>query len=199
MYVAIVPNRNAPPAVLLRESYREGGKVRNRTLTNLSGSPAEQVEALKRVLKGEPLVAPEEAFEVVGSLAHGHVAAVLGMVHQLGVDKLIAPRRSHERDLVVAMLVARILDPGSKLAVARTLSSQTQTSTLGACLGVEQVNEAELYAALDWLGERQAAIEDKLAQRHLRDGSLVLYDLTSTYVEGRCCLLAKLGYSRDGK
>jgi hypothetical protein len=199
MYIAIVPNRHSRPAVLLRESYREEGKVKNRTLANLSTWSLPQVETLRHVLKGEPLVAPSEAFEVVRSLPHGHVAAVLGMVRQLQMERLLAPQACQERQLVVAMLVARILAPGSKLALARSLAQETKTSTLGTCLGVTDADEEALYTALDWLGTRQEAIERQLATRHLQEGSLVLCDVTSTYVEGCHCPVARIGYSRDGK
>jgi hypothetical protein len=199
MYIAIVPNRHSRPAVLLRESYREEGKVKNRTLANLSTWPLQQVETLRRVLKGEALVTPTEAFEVVRSIPHGHVAAVLGMVRQLQMERLLAPQACQERQLVVAMLVARILAPGSKLALARSLAEETKTSTLGICLGVTEVDEEAFYTALDWLGTRQDASERQLASRHLQEGSLVLCDVTSTYVEGCHCPLARIGYSRDGK
>ena len=199
MYIAIVPNRHSRPTVLLRESYREEGKVNNRTLANLSTWPLQQIETLRRVLKGEPLVAPTEAFEVVRSIPHGHVAAVLGMVRQFQMERLLAPQACQERQLVVAMLVARILAPGSKLALARSLAEETKTSTLGSCLGVTDADEDAFYTALDWLSTRQDAIERQLASRHLQEGSLVLCDVTSTYVEGCHCPLARIGYSRDGK
>jgi len=197
MYVDVVPNRKSPPAVLLRESFREGKAIRKRTLANLTDWEPAKVALLRRVLAGETLVSPEQAFVVERSVPHGHVAAVLGTLRQLGVDRLLASRPSRERDLVVAMIVARILDPASKLATARGLDAPT--STLAETLGVSQIDEDDLYGALDWLLARQAKIEVALARRHLAEGTLVLYDVTSTYFEGRSCPLGRLGYSRDGK
>lgn len=197
MYIDVVPNRNSPPAVLLRESYREGGKVRKRTLANLSSWPPEKVEALKRVLRGEETVASGEAFEVSRSLPHGHVQAVLGTLRKVGLERLIGARRSRLRDLVVAMVVARVIDPRSKLATAQGLDPETGDTSLGEVLGLGKVSAEELYGALDWLAGRQSKIEDALAGRHLTDGGLVLYDVSSTYFEGRHCPLASFGYSRD--
>lgn len=200
MYIDVVPNRDSPPCVLLRESYREGGKVCKRTLANLSKLPAEAVEGLRALLKGGAVVEDfSSSFEIVQTRPYGHVAAVLGFLHQLGLDRLISAKPCRERDLVVAMIVARILDPSSKLATARGLGDEAQLSALVEELGLVGVDQRKLYAAMDWLYLRQGAIEQGLASRHLRDGSLVLYDLTSTYFEGRCCPLAQLGYSRDGK
>lgn len=199
MYIDVVPNRNSPPAVLLRESVREGPKIHKRTLANLSHWAPAQVELLRRVLRGETLVAPEEAFEIVRTRPHGHVAAVLGTLRRLGLERLLAAEQSRERNLSVAMLVARVLDPRSKLATARGLSDETLFSSLGEALGVETADEDELYRAMDWLLPRQPRIETALAKRHLRDGALVLYDVTSTYFEGRTCPLAHLGHDRDGK
>jgi hypothetical protein len=199
MYIATVPNRKSPPAILIRESYREGGQPKSRTLANITHWEPERIEALRQLLKGKLPISEEEPFEIIRSLPHGHVAAVLGTVRKLGVERLIHSRRCRERDLVVAMTVARILEPASKLATARSLSKDTLTMSLGECLGVDDANEDELYAALDWLLSRQSAIEKKLAKRHLQEGSLVLYDLTSTWLEGRTCALGKLGYSRDRK
>lgn len=201
MYVAKIPNRGSPPAILLRESYREGGKVKSRTLANLSHWPADKIEALRRVLRGEhatesPL---ETSFDIVRSRPHGHVAAVLGMLRKLGVDRLLASRTSRERELVVAMVTARLIEPRSKLALARGLSEHTLTSSLGEVLGVAEASEDELYEAMDWLLPRQSRIEDKLARQHLSDRTLVLYDVSSTYFEGRSCPLAQLGHNRDGK
>jgi len=197
MYVERVPNRNSPPAVLLRESVREGKKTRKRTLANLSHWPEEQIAALRRVLKAETLVGPTDALEITRSLPHGHVAAVLGTMRRLGVAELIEPKASRNRDLVLTMIASRILDPRSKLATARGLDSETASNSLAAMVGIESVDEDDLYRAMDWLLPRQQQIEQQLAQRHLRAGSLVLYDLTSTYFEGRHCPLACLGYSRD--
>ena len=200
MYIEAVPNRISPPAILLRESYRAGGKVRKRTLCNLSGWSPAHVEGLRGVLKGGTVIPAEhDAFTVTRSLPHGHVAAALGTARKIGLDRLLGPDGNRCRDLVLAMLAGRILDPVSKLATARTLSPATASSSLGEALGLGEVSDAELYTALDWLLERQAAIETALAGRHLQNGTLVLYDVSSSYMEGRCCPLAKRGYSRDGK
>src|SRR5580692_5384412 len=200
MYIEAVPNRNSPPAVLLRESYREGGKVRKRTLCNLSDWPTAHIEGLRGVLKGGTVIPAErEAFTVIRSLPHGHDAAALGTARQIGLDRILGAEGNRCRDLVLALLVSRILDPASKLAAARALSPATAASSLGEVLSLGQVDEDELYTALDWLLERQPAIETALAKRHLTHGTLVLYDVSSSYMEGRCCPLAKRGYSRDGK
>jgi len=199
MYVETVRNRSSPPAVLLRESYREAGKVKKRTLANLSHWPPEKIETFRRVLRDEPLVAPEDVFEIIRTLPAGHVAAVLGTLKKLGLDRVLASRRSPERDRAVAMIVSRVVDPRSKLATTRGLQGETASSDLGDRLGLGPVVEDDLYAAMDWLLERQPAIEKKLAAKHLENGTLVLYDVSSTYFEGRHCPLAKLGYSRDGK
>jgi len=197
MYVAIVPNRNSPPAILLRESFREQGKVRNRTVANLSHWPAAQIEALRQVLKGEtPAVAPS-AFDITRSRLHGHAAAVLGTIARLGLPALLDRSDSRLGRAVIALIASRILEPGSKLATSRGLRDETCHSTLGESLGLGAVNEDDLYEAVDWLVERQATVEQALAARHLEAGTLVLYDLTSTYFEGRHCPLAKYGYSRD--
>ncbi len=195
MYIAKVPNRNSPPAYLLRESYRENGKVKNRTLANLSALPLEQIELLSRVLKGESLVPADEAFRMLGSLPHGHVHAVLAMLRRLGLESLIASRRCRERDLVVAMIAQRILHPSSKLAATRLW----ETTTLAEELGVRDTDVDELYAALDWLLQRQKRIENKLAQRHLSERSRVLYDVSSSSYFGHTCLLARFGHNRDGR
>ena len=197
MYIDTVPNRNSPPAILLRESSRVGKKIIKRTLANLSDWPPAQVDLLRRVLKGESLISPAEALQIERSLPHGHVAATLGTLRRLGLASDLARSASPERDLVCALIVARILTPASKLATARGLHEQTACSSLGALLGLESVDEDHLYEAMDWLLSRQARIEDKLAARHLQEGSLVLYDVTSTYFEGRCCPLARYGHSRD--
>ena len=197
MYIDTVPNRGSRPAILLRQSFREGTQIRKRTLANLSDWPPEQIEALRRLLRGESLVPAGEAFQIELSCPHGHVAAVLGTLRALGLERLVAPKRSRSRDLVVAMIVARILDPRSKLATAQGFDQHS--STLGEVLGVATADEDELYAAMDWLLARQSAIEDALARRHLVEGTLVLYDVTSTYFEGRHCALARLGHSRDGR
>ncbi len=201
MYVATVPNRNSPPAILLRESFRLNGKVNNRTLANISHWPPAQIHALRSVLKGATSVGTPltQAFDIVRSRPHGHVAAVLGTLHRLQLDQLIDKHSSHELDLVLAMIVARVLEPASKLATSRTLHADTLSSTLGELLHLDSVSEDELYQAMDWLLPQQARIEQALAKRHLAEGALVLYDLTSTYFEGRHCPLAKLGHSRDDK
>jgi len=199
MYVAIVPNRTSPPAILLQESYREGDKVKKRTLANLSKLPPTAIEAIRRVLAGETLVSTEEHFDIERSLPHGAAAAVVGMIKKLELDHVIASRRSPERDRVVALVAARILEPTSRAAVARMLDPDTATSTLGEILGVQGVTTDQLYGALDWVGEHQDRIEAKLAARHLGEGTLLLYDVTSTYFEGRTCPLAKLGHNRDDK
>ena len=199
MYIETVPNRKSPPAVLLREGWREGKRVRKRTLANLTSWPAEKVETLRRLLKNEPLVSRDDAFDITRSLPHGHVAAVLGTLHKLRLERTIAGAASPERNRVLALITARILAPGSKLATARGLAEATARDSLASVLELGKIDEDDLYAAMDWLLERQDSIERRLAKRHLADGALVLYDLTSSYLEGRHCALAKHGYSRDGK
>jgi len=199
MYIERVPNRNSPPAVLLRESYREGGRVKKRTLANLSHLSDATIEGLRRVLRGDSVVAPDDAFTIARSRPHGHVAAVVGTIRRLGVDRLLASRRSPERDRAVALIAARVLAPDSKLATARALDANSATSTLGEMLGLETVEAEDLYAAMDWLEARRAKIEKALAERHLHEGTLVLYDVSSSYLEGRSCPLARIGHSRDGK
>ena len=199
MYIETVPNRNSPPAILLREGWRENGKVKKRTLANLTQWPPQKIDALRRVLRNEPLVGREDAFDIQRSLPHGHVAAVLGTLRKLRLDRTIAGADSPERRRVLAMIVARILDPGSKLATARGLAADTARDSLAETLALGEIDEDDLYAAMDWLLERQDAIERRLARRHLKDGARVLYDLTSVYLEGRRCPLGRRGYSRDGK
>ena len=200
MYIESVPNRNSPPAILLRESYRDAGKIKKRTIANLSDWPTEIVEGLRTLLKGGKVApADQESIIVRRALPHGHVAAVLGTLRNIGLDRMLGPPRNRCRDLVIAMIVARLIAPASKLATARMLDPLTASSSLGEVLGLGPVDEDELYVALDWLGERQEAIEKALARKHLHDGTLVLYDVSSSYVEGRCCELARLGYNRDGK
>ncbi len=200
MYVAKVPNRGSPAAVLLRESYREAGKVKNRTLANLSSWPEAKVDALSRVLKGQlaPAAAVEGTFEITRSLPHGHVAAVLGALRDLGLEELIDPEPSRQRDLVTAMAVAQVIAPDSKLAIARGLRDQTAASSLGEILGLGGCDEDDLYGAMDWLAARQEAIEDALAARHLAGGTLVLYDVSSAAFEGRTCPLGAIGHPKDG-
>jgi hypothetical protein len=196
MHIDTIPNRNSRPAYLLRESVREGKRVRKRTLANLSSLPLEQIEAIRRILKGERLGPVEDGLEVVRSRAHGHVEAVLTAMRRLGFGKLIDPKASRERDLVAAMVAERIIAPeASKLGMTRAWVDTTLCDELG----VAGADEDALYAAMDWLSERQEAIEKRLARRHLKAGGLVLFDLTSSYFEGVTCPLAKIGYSRDGK
>jgi transposase len=200
MYIESVPNRNSPPAILLRESYRQGGKVRKRTLCNLSTWPTAHIEGLRGVLRGGTVIpADRDAFTIIRTLPHGHVAAGIGTARKIGLERLLGPTGNRCRDLILALLVGRILEPASKLATARTLCPATATSSLGETLVLGEVDEDELYTALDWLLERQSAIEAALAKRHLTNGTLVLYDVSSSYMEGRCCPLAKRGYSRDGR
>src|SRR5271155_5565984 len=199
MYVTSVPNRGSPPAVLLRESYRDEGKVKTRTLANLSHWPEHKVQTLKRALKGLPPARDlSEAFEITRSLPHGHVAAVLGSAQRLGMQELLDATPSRKRDLVTAMLVAQVIGPGSKLATARGLRTQTATSSLGQVLGVTGCDEDDLYAAMDWALQRKDAIENALAARHLANGTLVLYDVSSAAFEGRTCPLGAIGHPKDG-
>jgi len=184
---------------LLRRTYRQDGKVKHETLGNLSRLPAATIEVIRRAVRGDVLVAPAEAFDVIRSRPHGHVAAVVGLGRKLGLPALLAASPSRERDLVEALIAARLLDPCSKLATARALGAETAESSLGESLGVADADEDALYAALDWLLARQARIEQALARRHLTDGGLVLYDVTSTYFEGRKCPLAKFGHPREGR
>ena len=200
MYIEAVPNRNSPPAILLRETYRQNGRFCKRTLCNLSHWPTATVEGLRGVLKGGTVIpAGHDAFTVIRSLPHGHVAAAVGIARKIGLEGILGPDGNRCRDLVLAMLIGRILDPVSKLATARALSPATASSSLGEALGLGDVDDDELCAALDWLLVRQPAIEAILGKRHLTNGMLVLYDVSSSYMEGRCCPLAKRGYSRDGK
>ena len=197
MYIDVVPNRSSPPAVLLRQAIREGKKIRKVTVANLSDWPEEQVSSLRLLLKGESLVPLNQAFTIARSVPHGHVAAALGTLRRLGLERIVNRESCRERDLVVAMVVARILEPASKLATVRGLEAETAASSLGSCLGLETVSEDQFYRAMDWLLERQGQIEKQLAKRHLQHGCLVLYDLTSTYFEGRHCPIAHYGHSRD--
>ena len=200
MYIDTVPNRNSPPAVLLRESFRQHGKVKKRTIANLSKCPAHVVDGLRILLKGGiALRSPNELLSILRSYPHGHVAAVLGSLHKLSLHSLISRPASRQRDLVGAMIVARVVDARSKLATARGLDPESAVSSLGHLLQLGSVHENELYAAMDWLLARQHAIEQRLAKRHLNDNTLMLYDLTSSYFEGHTCPLARRGHSRDGK
>src|SRR3954467_131330 len=200
MFIQVIPNRGSPPAILLRESYREGGKVKKRTLCNLTRWPPSLLEGFKALLKGGTVIsapAAPEVFTIRRALPHGHVAAVLGSLRQIGLDRILGPDGNRCRDLVIAMVAARLTEPTSKLATAKALSPETAASSLGAIMGLGAVDEDELYRALDGLAERQAAVEAALARRHLHDGTLVLYDVSSSYGEGRRCELARLGYNRD--
>jgi transposase len=195
MYIEVVPNRNSRPAILLREGWREGKKVCKRTIANLTDWPAQKVDALRRVLKGETLVAPDEAFSIERSLPHGHVELILEAIKRIGIDTAISAKRTRERDLVLAMVIERLIHPCSKLATTRLWHS----TTLAEQLEVGDADENELYAAMDWLLARQSRIEKKLAKRHLSEGCQVLYDVSSSYYEGHTCPLARLGHSRDKK
>jgi transposase len=195
MHIDVIPNRTSPPAYLLRESYREDGKVKKRTLANLSSLPIEQIEDIRRILKGERLVPPETLFDVTRSTHHGQVEAVLAAMAALGMASLLATRPSRERSVALALIAARVLDPRSKLATSRAW----HTTSLPESLGVAGATEDEMYRAMDWLLAHQDTIEDKLAARHLHNDGLVLYDLSSSYFEGKCCPLAARGHNRDGK
>jgi len=202
MYVTEIPNRNSPPAILLRVSYRVDGKVKTRTLANITHLRPAQIDALRTGLSGSaPTPGPPlpDSFRILRSRPHGHVAAVLGSLRKLQLPAIVDPRSSRQRNLVLAMISARILDPASRLATARGLHSDTLHSSLGELLSLDSADETQLYAAMDWLLPRQERIERELAKRQLHDGAMVLYDLTSTYFEGRHCPLAKLGHSRDDK
>ncbi len=195
MYVETVPNRNSPPAILLREGRREGKKVHKRTLANLSHWPKDKIERLRRVLKNEPLVHPDQLFAIERSLPHGHVELLLEVVRQLKLPALIDSRPSPQRDRVLAMILQRLLHPASKLATTRLW----HTTTLGEELSLEDTDEDDLYEAMDWLLERQDRIERKLAKRHLAEGDAVLYDVSSSYYEGQTCSLMQFGHNRDGR
>ena len=195
MYIETVPNRNSPPAVLLREGWREGSKTLKRTLANLSHWPPQKIETFRRLLQDEPLVSPQDLFCTLRTLPHGHVEAILMAMRKLGLDSLLAAKRCRERDLIMAMIAARVLHPCSKLATAR----EWHTTTLAEELSVADATEDDLYQAMDWLLERQPRIEKKLAARHLGEDCLVLYDVSSSYYEGHTCPLAQYGHDRDGK
>jgi len=183
---------------LLRRSYRDGGKVRHQTLGNLSHLPPDLIDTIRRRLSGQP-PSPGGGWEIVRSLPHGHILAALGSLRSVGLEDILATRSSRQRKLIVGMIVARIVAPASKLATARSLREETATTSLGLELGLDGVEDAELYQAMDWLGKRQVQIENKLAKRHLDDGTLILYDVSSSYYTGRCSSLIKFGYNRDGK
>jgi transposase len=195
MYIETVPNRGSPPAILLRDGRREGKKVRKRTLANLSQWPAEQVASFRALLRGERLVPVQDLLRIERSLPHGHVEIILQAIHQLGLDALIASKRCRQRDLVVAMIVERLIHPRSKLASTRHWND----TTLADALGLVDTDVDEVYAALDWLLARQERIEKKLAARHLAEGSMVFYDVSSSFYTGQHCTLACYGHDRDGK
>jgi len=203
MHIESVPNRKSHPTILLRESYRADGKVRKRTIANLTDWPEQLVEGLRTLLRGGVALASADAALTIGrSLPHGHVAAVLGTAQRIGLPKLLTERHGgaegrRYRDLVMALIVNRVIAPASKLATVRALNLETAASSLGERLGLGVVAEREIYEALDWLLERQERIEKGLARRHLAGGTLTLYDVSSSYLEGRCCELAQHGYSRD--
>ena len=200
MYIDVVPNRTSPPAVLLREAWRENGKIKKRTLANLSHLDPQVIEHLRTVLRGGIAVSsPAELFSLERSLPHGHVAAVLGAARRCGVEKLLDAAPAPLRPLCLALIVARVLEPDSKLATWRQLNAQSATHTLSQLLRLEGVELETVYDALDALGAAQARIERALARKHLANGVLMLYDLSSTWLTGRCCPLAKFGHSRDGK
>lgn len=195
MYIEAVPNRNSPPAILLREGWREGAKTHKRTLANLSHWPKHKIETLRRLLRDEVLVSPKDLFETQRTLPHGHVEAILGTIGKIGLDGVISSKRCPERDLVLAMIAERLIHPCSKLATTRLW----HTTTLAEELSVQGADEDDLYDAMDWLVARQERIEKKLAARHLTDGAVVLYDVSSSYYEGRTCPLAQFGHDRDGQ
>jgi hypothetical protein len=198
MFIDVVPNGRSAPAVLLRESFREGRKVHKRTIANLSQMPPALIDGLRALLAGGAVVGgADQALEIRRSLPHGHVAAALGMMRKLEIPRLLGRRGSRERDLAVALIAGRVIAPGSKLSTLRGLNPETATSSLGGILELGTIEEREIYAALDWLGAQQRRIERQFAKRHLRDGTLVLYDVSSSYLEGRHCELAHHGYSRD--
>jgi transposase len=195
MHIEIVPNRNSRPTILLREGWREGKRVLKRTIANLTHWPDEQIDALRRVLKNEPVMAADDVFDIIQTRSHGHVEAVLGTIKNIGLDVLIGSKRTRERDLILAMIAEQLIHPSSKLGTTRLW----HTTTLAEELGVAEADEDDLYAAMDWLVQRQSRIEKKLAARHLAEGTQVLYDVTSSYYEGKTCPLALFGYSRDRK
>jgi hypothetical protein len=200
MYIERVPNRNSPPAVLLRESYREGKTVKKRTIANLSKLPDDVIDNLKIALKGGKTIENiESAIAVERSLPHGHIAAVLGTLKKIGLDRTLGSEVREMKAIIMSMIVSRIISPCSKLATARGLNRETCSSSLSRVVGLEKVSEDDLYKALDWLAENQEKIENQLAEKYLEKGALVLYDMSSTYLEGSACPLGEYGYSRDRK
>jgi hypothetical protein len=198
MYIEVVKNRNSPPCTLLRESYRVNGRVMKRTLANLTDWPPNILAKFKTILKGDKEASCDD-FEIVRSLPHGHVAAILSAISKIGLDKMLFSKPSRERSIIIAMITQRIINPSSKLNNVRSLSKDTASSTLAKELGIENVFEKEVYAALDWLYTRQSTIENSLAKTHLKDGVLLLYDISSSYYEGETCPLARFGHNRDEK
>jgi hypothetical protein len=195
MYVDKVPNRNSNPTYLLRESKREGKRIIKKTIANISDWSLDKIEQLKAILKGEKLISPEKDFKILKSRPYGHIAAVLGTIRSIGLENIISSTRSRERDIITALIVERLLHPASKLATSRIL----QDSALLEDLGLKDVCPAEIYAAMDWLHDRQELIENKLAKKHLAEGGMALYDVSSSYYEGTKCPLAKFGHNRDKK
>jgi hypothetical protein len=201
MFIERVPNRTSPPAILIRESFREGRTVRKRTLANISKLPEPMITAIGQLLKGAEIATPlKDTFEIRRALPHGAVAAVLGTMRKCGLDTLLKARSEDDQRpaaIVRALIASRIIAPGSKLAFWRALDPETAASSLARACGLANVAEREVYAALDWLLAQQPRIETALAKKHLKNGALVLYDVSSSYLEGRCCELAQHGYSRD--
>jgi transposase len=195
MYIETVPNRNSHPAILLREGWREGKRTLKRTVANISDWPQHKIETMRRLLKDELLVSPYDLFHTERTLPHGHVEAILGTIRKLGLESVISSKPCRERDLVVAMIAERVIHPCSKLATTR----EWHTTTLAEELSVQDADEDDLYEAMDWLLQRKPRIEKKLAQRHLSEGCMVLYDVSSSYYEGRTCPLARYGHDRDGQ
>ena len=200
MYIEKIPNRNSPPCILVRESYRQDGKVHKRTLANITHLSDELIDGIDKLLKGGQIIENfGDDFHIIRSLPYGHVQSILSVINDIGLKPIISPRGGKELNLVIAMIVSRIVNPGSKLATSRSISSETCSTALGDLLGIERVSETDFYRAMDWLLERQDRIESSLARNHLEDGSLVLYDVSSSYFEGQCCPLAKRGHDRDKK
>jgi len=200
MYIEKIPNRNSPPCILVRESYRQDDKVHKRTLANITHLSDEVIDGIAKLLKGGQIIEDcEDEFHIIRSLPYGHVFATLSVINQIGLKSMISSRDCKELHLVIALIISRIVNPGSKLATARSMSRETCSTALGDVLGIERVSETDFYHAMDWLLKRQDKIESSLARKHLEDGSLVLYDVSSSYFEGQCCPLAKRGHNRDKK
>lgn len=200
MYIEKIPNRNSPPCILVRESYRQAGKVHKRTLSNITHLSDEVIDGIGKLLQGGYVIEDlQDDFHIIRSRPYGHVQAILSVINDIGLKSMIASRGGKELKLVIAMIVSRMVNPGSKLATARSMNHETCSTALGDLLGIERVSEADFYRAMDWLLKRQGQIESSLARKHLEDGSLVLYDVSSSYFEGACCPLAKRGHNRDKK